>query len=328
MKFELNSLEITKILSQFNKRNIKLTLDNPTDITLALNDAFPIFLQAQSRLHQEEYNSKCYELNCDDMKPSGVVGFYQYALMVLLADKNHLHNIQTVHKLLSYFSEVKQLPVVDMNGMFGVDLSADEKYLNGYYYGVVSYPINDVHIDQQNSIFSDMKINPLWIDYLLDYSLNKKQIYLNYFSFDSRKILSRLGYSVMIRDFIDSPKIKYKKVENILDFLKTETSLHDLSFEECGLQFSSSLVPSEHFGLEFSPCPRERYRDRSEYLEFMDNYFTKMIGYDLITPQQKDYILSNPLTIQSKDGILKFRWGNRQKYQVKWYNIERRNFGG
>jgi len=328
MKFELNSLEVTKILAQFNKRNIKLTLDHPNDVNLVLNDIFPIFIQAQGRIHQEQYNSKCYELDCTRMKKSGVVGFYQYALMVMLADKTHLYNIQQVHELMPYFSVLKQLPVVDMNGMFGIDLSADEKYLNGYYYGVTPYSINDVSVDQQLQIFKDAKVCKIWHDYLLSYSANNKQIYLSYLSFDNRKILARLGYSVMIRDFIKSPRLKYKKMQNIVDFFQNQDELHDLEFEECGLQVSSSLLESQHFGLELSPCPREKYRDRAQYIDFMDNYFTKLIEYDLMDDKQKDFILTHPDTIENKDGILKFRWENPETFALKWYNIQRRNAGG
>jgi len=330
MQLELNSLEITKIIAQFNKRNIKLTLDNPTDINLAFNDVFPIFVQAYGRVHKAHHNSKCHEINCSKMKSSGVVILYQYANMVSLADKNHFDNIQTVHNLLSYFSYFKKLPVVDMNGMFGIDLSTDENYLNGYYYTVVPYSLCNFLPEQRSRLLKDVKLNPIWHDYILSYASKNQQIYLSYLGFNDKKILAKIGYSALIADFIDADKLEYKKFENLIDFLKNEKTLYDEEYEECGLQFSSSFSTSfeqKHFGLELTPCPFENKKERSQYLDFLGEYFSKLEEYELITHNQKDFVLNHEETIRNKDGVLKFRWANPDTYEIKWYNIERRNGG-
>lgn len=327
MKFEFDTIEIAKILSKFNDRNIKLTFDNLSDINNVFNEIFPVFLQANGRFQKNNYNSKGHELSCNKMKVTGKVLFYQYANVVSLADPNHFQNIQNLHNFLTYFCYFKRMPIIDMNGLFGVDLSSDEKYLNGYYYSVVPYALNQLLPEQQQQSLKDMKLEEIWHDYVLSFSSANNLIYLSYIGFDSRKFISKLGYSTLIKDFIQKPATKHKKIDNLIDFLKKEKQLYNEEFEECGLQFpsiSSTAFNKEHFGVELVPCPYENKKDRNLYLDVLDEYFSKLIDYKLLTTAQKDFILYHDSTVKNKDGVLKFRWNDLQTYDVKWYNLERR----
>ncbi len=325
--FEFSSLEIAKILSHFNTRNVKLVFENPSDVNLVFNEIFPLFVQANGRFYKNKnYNSKGYELSCDRMKMTAMGYGYQYANLQLIADKDHNQNVQTVHDLFPYFSYYRKLPVVDINGIFGVDLSVDEKYLHGYYYSVVPYFLNELPDEQKSESLNDMKLSHSWRDYILSYANQGQPVYASYVGFDSKKILCKLGFSVLIKDFITKNLTKYHKFENLINFLQNESQFYNEEYEECGLQLpsiASSVYEDEYLGVELVPFPYENGRSRDEYLQFLDQYFTKMIEYKLITEAQKNFILNDDTTLRNKDGILKFRWKNSQTYGVKWYNIER-----
>lgn len=326
--FEFNSLEIAKILSHFNSRNVKLIFENPSDVNLVFNEIFPIFVQANGRFHKNNnYNSKGYELNCDRMKITAMGYGYQYANLLSIADKEHNQNVQTLHDLFSYFSYFRKLPIVDINGIFGVDLSVDEKYLHGYYYSVVPYFLNELPDNQKTECLNNMKLSHSWRNYILSYSTQEEPIYVSYVGFDSKKVLCKLGYSVLIKDFITKDLSKYTKFDNLVNFLNNEKQFYNEEYEECILQLpsvASSVYEDEYLGVEIVPFPYENGKSREEYLSFLDQYFTKMIEYKLITESQKDFILTDSTTYKNKDGILKFRWKNSQTYGVKWYNIEKR----
>jgi len=326
--FEFTSLEIAKILSQFNTKNVKLVFENPSDVNSVFNEIFPIFTQAVGRFHKNKnYNSKGYELSCDRMKVTAMGYGYQYANLQLISDKDHNQNVQSVHDLFPYFSYFRKLPVVDINGIFGVDLSVDEKYLHGYYYSIVPYFLNEVPEEQKSECLNDMKLSHSWRDYILSYATQDQAVYASYAGFDSKKILCKLGFSVMIKDFITKKLSTYHKFDNLINFLTNETQFYNQDYEECGLQLpsvASSVYENEYLGVELVPFPYENGRSREEYLNFLDQYFSKMIEYKLITEEQKYFILNDETTQRNKDGILKFRWKDSKTYGVKWYNIEKR----
>ncbi len=325
--FEFDKIEISKILSCFSKHNVKLSFDDYKDLEQSLYDLVPLYLQARSRHnHTNNYTTKIYELDCNFLRHSGIATTYQYANLQLLNNKDHTDNIKNLHQLLEYFCFFKKMPVVDINGMFGVDLSADGNYINGYYYCVVPYILNDLPPEVQIKIIKNLKMSQKWQEYIASFILNDKILYLQYVNYTKNKILNKLQYSTPVSDIIQMPKMNYVKYDNLIDFLEKE-NLHDKNYEECGIQVpsnSSTSYDDEYFAIELTPFPYENRRPREEYLEFLSNYFDKLVDYKIINESQKDFILLDEKTKSCKDGILKIRWNNQKNYTIKWYNLEHR----
>jgi hypothetical protein len=326
---EFDILELTKIISIFNKNDIKLTFENFTSLKKTFYEILPICIERVEKLYQYRgHFSKMYNLSCKLQKIINIKKYYQYSDLKLLNQDVHYENIKSLDKLM-VTTKSRNIPILDLNGVFGVNLTTDEKYVNTYQYIVVPFDISKLDLTAKIQSFSYHKLNENWYDYICFYPNTNKCLSVMSFDFNVNKIVDSVRYSVYIKDFIEQKLSSYVKMDNLMNFLSNEYHLHNLFGDECYLHLpssSSKQYDDDFISVEIMPSNKEM-ESQGKYFKFLEDYFSKMIEYDLMTTEEKQFILNHETT-KNKSNLIKFVWSSKNDYEVQWCNIEYNNMMG
>jgi len=318
---DFESLELSKIISIFNKNNIKLTFDNFSQLNEAFSDILPICVHKIESLYAKNgYFSKLYTLSCKKKEVINVKKYFQYFDLKLLNNKDHFSNIQSIEKIAKQ-SRRKNIPILDINGIFGVEFSSDEKYLKSNQYILYPSNLSDGDTNQKIQGLLSYTVNSNWHDYIISYLNNDTFTSVMSVDFNLGKQIESIRYLIYKRDF---KKISsYVKMDNFIEFLTNEYHLHNFEQDQLYLQFPSSFntrYDSDYICIEMMPINQEMAH-AGFYFDFLEDYLTKMIEYELLTNIEKDFILNHETT-KNKSNLLRLVWNNKNDYEVQWANIE------
>lgn len=315
------SLELSKLISIFNKNNIKLTFDNFSQINSTFNSILPICVHKIESIHaQNGYFSKLHILSCRKQEVLSVKKYFQYFDLKLLNNKDHFSNIQTIQKIAKE-SRQRNIPIFDISGIFGVEFSFDEKYLKSNQYILYPYDISEGNLNDKMQSLIKHKLNSNWHDYIISYLNQNISVSVMSIDFDLRKQIESVKYSIYKRDF---KKINsYVKMQNFVEFLTNEYHLHNFDHDELQLQCPSSFntrYEDDYICIEMMPYHKEM-ADVGFYFDFLEDYLIKMVEYELMTNSEKDFILNHDTT-KNKSNLLRLVWNSKTDYEVQWCNIE------
>lgn len=315
----MDSLSKCKLLSVFDRNNVKLTFENFEQLNECLDELVQECENIKFYQNQKElaYTEVC-EIDCGSNKISGKTITYHYSTLFLLRDRHHIDNINKLFDIFPYYYNVLNISPFDYNSNFGYDFTTDGKKLNGYYYSIS--PLNLAWLSKITDV-NNVFISKFWNEYLMSYYLSDKTLLNSYVAFDRNKLLSKFGYTICLKDFIENTedKFEYAKIKNLLLFLKeTEGKyfINDANF--CNVQIPALNAfgyTEEYFAVEL--WMPKLWETQEQYLQILSNFCDDLIKYELFSVTEKKAIMD---AVEGESGILKFRWKNKDTLETKWYN--------
>lgn len=301
MKNLLSSREVGKFLEIFSRNNVKLSFEKPENIYNSLNLIFKIAASIITRKVLESYAKiKYYEYDITKKTLLSTFSTHPYGSLFYIDDKKIHEQIQILKDALFYFR--RGLFILD--NTFYIGYKKDTSVIETYYYflakGNLFFVEDEVVANLYDTLISSEAAKKLLTDIR---NANKINFDLDYISFNTQSIPSKLGFIFNISDIVN--KIQFSSYYDYIDMKKIDECLEKMQDGVMIVQLHSKFFNSDFISLEFGIS--------AEKLEEKLKIFKE---HELITDEEIEFIETKK---NYSNYIIKFRWSSSEKMVKKIY---------
>jgi hypothetical protein len=297
---------IKNIINTFNKNNVKLQFENPSDLYASINS----IIRQSTRIHINEIKkSLCgAEMKEYDVYKkqylSNIKG-YTYAWLSILADEKIAKQISIIKEGMYYYDGL-----LDLASPFAICYKMDSNVIEGYYYSFSYKNLLGKDNDFVDLIYDGMKFSEKTKSYLTNLrNVNPNNYSIHYLAFDFMSVPVKMGFRTSIKEFLQSDIINfysdYIHLENVVECIR---QCHDYDTE---------------VGLQFIPQKNYIAIDINLKIEDVTNAIVMMTEMNIMGKDEENY--TKTLFYQGLDAGLtnvtwKYRWNSKNKFTIKHYN--------
>jgi len=303
--FSFSTSETAQMLNAFKRNNIKVTFENFDDFNKALNEIYPPLFESFCRnFRKHGHEAIMYEHDMELQKITTYHTMFKYYYIQYFEERfvelfKHVIGSLSTWRIKNASKHEKVFRTYDDE--FAYCYSADNK-LEGYYFMIHKSfdPSDNEIITQQMFKYFGYKEADIH-----KYIRKNSDIYtIYYLGYNTARKLSKIGTIFNQQMLYDDAVVeKFKDYKHFYDLIKK----YD---KDIYVQFDANNP--DYIGVEINPSLPSK--------ENIPAYLDELVDLGIFTNEQKEYILYNKKTKEAKISCVKYRWENKDSFNVKWYN--------
>lgn len=295
--------EVAKINQIFSKNNVKLTFDKFSDYFKSLEELVAEISKCSIRHHLENYYfSVSREYDIKKLKCLTETKYYLYSTVIFqTTDKINMH-LNALRESFYYFPS----GLFDIDSAYGIASKVEYQAVEGFYYKLTNGnlpALTDEFFEYMMEFFQIQDNNLIGLKRLRQ---TPELLELNYISIDYSDNISKLGFATPLSNFV---KANFSEIFDGYVRLKEFCKSLEKLDQEIGVGLQFSVDNPSFLSLEIKISK-----------ENLDNYLNIFEDNGMFTADEKRYIYNIIDSDKASEYTIKFRWSDKNKYTVKWYN--------